>query len=274
MPYSIISNFMFRPAGVDRYTHFNITPGKNCIRIEPFSGDIGRLHYLAKTNLNQGIPILKKIRELCNIPKKAYVEVDGDTTYLLGDAFEGNIQDAEYFPLEAFKRIEAPDEGFFEEALSITPVMVRPGFSGSLYIPASLFRAAGITGSSFYIQISLFSDGDARWAEIRPETEEIPLLNMRFSADSYVEALSGISYLVYLGDAAKAPQRSLLFPGWKQDNVCAWYSETRKAIILEKGLEECKACGAKIRSIEREQHIAKACLSCLDALQNKTSNIK
>lgn len=271
MPYRTISSGQFMPAGSDTHTHLNILPGKGCILIEPFLGDISRLYYLIKTYSNHSICIPKHILKLSGVQDKAYVEVSGDTTYILGESFAGSFADAVPFPFPSFHRMPQPGEDFFKEAQAIH--LESRTFKKSktcLYIPAPIARMAGLSQNTDIAAISLFSDGDARWTEIRPQIDDAPDWGQRFNADYYIPSLSGITFNIQMPEIDRILLRPALFSEWKKDSVFCWYSETRKAIILEDLSKTCAACGRQMRSTERFQPVLTSCSSCYHGLLHHT----
>lgn len=245
MPYRKINHF-FRPFGIDEYGHFNIYVGENIIKITPFDETVKSINYLCRAMVVPlGIYIPEDIRKIAGIGKTAYVEEIGDDTYLMNKHFDSDPTKVTFDRCPEFTRIAAPGPDFYEEAAKSTPVQLSDNYGG-LTIPMKLRKAIPDKLAGPCVTVSVFSEDGAHWVEVRADNPSVPLNTERVYANAVYDPISGITYRVgrnkcgigtrYIqtGDILHAP-------------LFGWYSETRKAVIIEMKPEYCAVCGTPMR---------------------------
>lgn len=244
MPYRKMNQF-FRPAGIEEYAHFNVHPGKDIIKIEPFNGNISDIDFLCRsTVIPFGIYLPRSLRDRSNIGDMGYVEHIGNDTYIMSKNFDGDPTEVSFPRCQSFDLKAAPDLSFYEEASQSTPIPLTDAH-GNVRIPVSLQKKlhAPLTDACI---ISLFHEAGARWAEVRPDNASIAVNNERAYANAVYGSISGLTYRVALSQKCIGT-RYIQTGTILHAPLFGWYSETRKAIIIEQAPEYCAVCDASIR---------------------------
>lgn len=260
---------------------YDITAGEHCIRISPYSGthEFGYLRPgTACGTVCVAIPA--EIRKIAKIVNKANVVQIGSDFFALHPDFRGDPYAVAYTPMPPFPFLPTPDSAFFEEADTIPadalqpmPVIRKENLVENPILPLELLARLGIKRTS-PLAVTRFDVAGRRWLEIRKAdgaVKHAPTLRSGRLPDRIsVPGLSGITVLsrsqIGSSDGRALPANDFLFADWNVRELCAWYSTTRNAIIIERTPQQCAVCGAPIRSIAAEHHTIAACADCVPHL--------
>lgn len=248
MPYKKLNAHFFCPAGIEEYAHFNICVGDNIIKITPYDGAIDSIQYLCRALISPpGIKFPEAALNAAGIGKLGYVEHHNETTYVMNREYDGNPEDEVFHALPPFGKINGPTEAFFAEAKEATPYPVTSKAAAkTIKLPKNLCRLFPDWNPES-VSVSLFEHENAQWVEIRPGKTEYPLHKDRFNPADFYRSMSGITYRIPISKSLRIPTNFVNLWGIKDNTMYGWYSDSRKAFILEARPEHCAVCDAPIR---------------------------
>lgn len=266
--YQAIKSGVFSSKFLFPNTMYEISAGADCIRLQPYGG-ARQFNYLRWARPDTGIPTIPiphAVMRRTGLHNKVFALQIGDTFYLVHPSFRGDPFDVKFSELPAFPRAKKATSVFLKEAdgfdlsAAVRPDTGKRGVRLFVRIPKD-FQALLKTKQNC-VQISIHEQYGRKWLEMRPAVKGSILCNEdRLPANAFVPSLSGVSVTVPVKRNCIFLQ-DLAFSGWDCSDLRMWYSNVRKAVIIESAPELCAICGAPIRSIAPEHHTAMVCEDC------------